>query len=348
MHLLRAYQQVSALLDRIDFPALQPGFHRFRFALYDSAHACVDGVLLPRDERFRGNTAIDDAGTPLAIWNLAGEDGDTTALASGMVHEMFHCFQHERGETRYPDDLSLLAYPDDPAHFARKHHENRLLADAFAHQDTDALRRFCAVRRARLAQYPQAVRQECLAETIEGTAEFVGLKALKTLAPTQYERTVAAYLCKLREDLPLLFDVRRGAYYTSALLCLTLDALHLSMRNDFGPQTLYEQNALSGAPDGACPDFPGLPLAYAAWVERKRSAIDACVQAAAFTPCPARVVGYDPMNMQRAGNLLLCMHFVAVRDAVSTRTLPGPVVLRLAEGSDRETEGYYLPASNFP
>ena len=340
MDLLSAHRAVSSLLAQLDFSTLFPGFHPFRFALYDETNACVDGAMCPRDERFRGNTAIDFGGEWLAIWNLSGDSSDPATLAHDMAHEMFHCFQLERGETRYPDDLSLLAYPDDGANFARKHHENRLLADAFERRDPDAVRQFCAVRNARLAQYPEAVRQECLPETIEGVAEYVGLKALQALNPAQYERAVAACLRRLREDVPLLFDVRRVSYDTGAVLCLTLGALELPVRNDFSAQTLYAQNALPVAPDGDCPDFPGLKQAHQAWMARKRETIDACMRTSGFTPCPARITGYDPMNMQRAGDLLLCTHFVCLHDGRSSRTLSGPVVLRLSPGKNDEIVGY--------
>lgn len=341
MNLLSAHRAVSVLLAQLDFSALFPGFHPFRFALYDEQNACVDGSMRPRDERFRGNTAIDLDGEWLAIWNLSDDPADPVTLAHDMAHEMFHCFQLERGETRYPDDLALLAYPDDTVHFARKHHENCLLADAFERRDSDALRQFCAVRNARLAHYPEAVRQECLAETIEGAAEYVGLKALQTFSPAQYERAVAACLRRLREDVPLLFDVRRGSYDTGAFFCLTLDALGFPVHNDFSAQTLYEQNALSAAPDGDCPDFPSLAQAHQAWTARKRQAVDACMRSAVFTSCPAHITGYDPMNMQRLGDLLLCTHFVCVHDGRITRTLSGPVVLRLAPGENDEIVGYY-------
>lgn len=341
MDLLSAHRAVSSLLAQLDFSTLFPGFHPFRFALYDETNACVDGTVRPRDERFRGNTAIDLGGEWLAIWNLAGDPADPVTLAHDMAHEMFHCFQLERGETRYPDDLALLAYPEDLANFARRHHENRLLANAFEHRDPDALRQFCAVRNARLAQYPETVRQECLTETIEGVAEYVGLKALKALHPAQFERAVAACLRRLREDVPLLFDVRRGSYDTGAVFCLTLDALGLPVRNDFSAQTLYEQNALSTAPDGDCPDFPGLKQALGAWSACKRQSIDACMRSAVYTPCPSRITGYDPMNMQRAGDLLLCTHFVCVHDGSITHTLSGPVVLRLSPGKNDEITGYY-------
>ena len=343
MNLACIHAQVSALLEPLDFAALFPGFHRFPFALYDAEHVYVNGALLPRDERFRGNTAIDDHGTPLAIWNLADDPMDPIDLAYCMVHEMFHCFQAEQGESRYPDDLALLQFPDDLDHFACKHRESVCLADAFEHRDAQALRHYSAIRRFRLAQYPQAVCQECRAETIEGLAEAVALRALQALDAGRFLRVTAGYARRLREDLALLFDVRRASYYTGALLALTLSALEPPLRAAWNEQTLYEQNALPIMPDGTATVPPGLAQAHRAWMQKKQSAIAAHVASSRFTACEACIGGYDPMNMLRVDDLLLCSHFVLLQTADECLTFSGPTVLRLHPGSARDVVGYYRP-----
>jgi hypothetical protein len=45
---------------------------------------------------------------------------------------MFHVYQQQHGETRYPDDLELLAYPDDLNNYQIKMLENELLVKAFS------------------------------------------------------------------------------------------------------------------------------------------------------------------------------------------------------------------------
>lgn len=343
MNLVHAYDEVCALLDRLNFDALFPGFHRFPFAFYDAEHAYVNGSLRPRDERFRGNTAIEDQGAPLAIWNLSDDPADPVELAYGMVHEMFHCFQTEQGESRYPDDLALLQFPDDLDHFACKHRESVCLADAFEHRDAQALRRYRAIRQFRLSQYPQAVGQECRVETVEGLAEAVALRALRVLDACRFRRVTAGYARRLREESALLFDVRRMAYYTGALLALTLAALEPPLRAAWNAQTLYAQNALPVAPDSTATATPGLAQAYRAWQQQKQSALAAHIASAGFTACEARIVGYDPMNMLRVDDLLLCTHFVLLQAANQRLTLQGPTVLRLRPGSARDVVGYYRP-----
>lgn len=40
------YEEISRQLERIDFEALWPGFHPYPFALYDGAHAILDGQFM--------------------------------------------------------------------------------------------------------------------------------------------------------------------------------------------------------------------------------------------------------------------------------------------------------------
>lgn len=40
------YEEISRQLERIDFGALWPGFHPYPFALYDGAHAILDGQFM--------------------------------------------------------------------------------------------------------------------------------------------------------------------------------------------------------------------------------------------------------------------------------------------------------------
>ena len=55
-------------------------------------------------------------------------------------------------------------------------------------------------------------------ETVEGTAEFVGLQALRTLSPEKYQRELDRYRALLQQPGPLLTDARRMAYYTLSLI----------------------------------------------------------------------------------------------------------------------------------
>ena len=107
MELLTLYHAVAEQLDRLDFAALYPGYHRYPFALYDEEQVCLEGQLFPWDDRFLGNTSIEYEGRRIAIWSVALDPQPPVALAANMAHEMFHCFQFDEGERRFPDGEAL-------------------------------------------------------------------------------------------------------------------------------------------------------------------------------------------------------------------------------------------------
>ena len=182
---------------------------------------------------------------------------------------------------------------------------------------------------------------EWKAETIEGTAETVCLRALRVLDPAQYAEALACYLAKLENELPLLFDARRLCYYTGTVLCLTLERLGLPLYNDFTGTTLYEQNRPTEVLCADAPEETALTALFTEHTQKQQTLIEAHRQAHAFVPCKAAICGYDPMNMVRAEQALYCSHFLFIRQGETTRRLDGPVLVQLAPGSDHHITGYY-------
>lgn len=253
---------------------------------------------------------------------------------------MFHCFQFEQGEYRFPDDLRLLNAPTEPDFYRLKLAENRSLAAACRTGDAAEFRRFSALRNERAARFPQIAAEEWKAETIEGTVETVCLRALRVLDPAQYAGTLACYLAKLENELPLLFDARRLCYYIGTVLCLTLERLGLPLCNDFTGTTLYEQNRSTEALCTDTPEEAALTALFTEHAKKQQALFESHQQAHAFIPCEATICGYDPMNMNRVGQALYCSHFLFIRQGESTRRLDGPVLVQLALGSDHHITGY--------
>ena len=250
MELTQLYASLRRTLAQLDFNDLFPGFHPYPFALYTDENACLDGQLLPRPQEFYGNTAVLRGGRYIAIWNVdLDPPRDMDRFAAHMVHEMFHCHQFTCGETRFPEDLAILACPVSAERFAARHWEYSLLADAFETADPRRLGQFAGLRALRRKMEPEAVVQELKTETAEGMAEFVGLKALHRLSPEQFTRETASYARILRSEDGPLFDSRRMAYYTGALFFLTLERLGRPVVNDFrDPRTAYDQNPVDPEP----------------------------------------------------------------------------------------------------
>lgn len=70
MNLPAAYRAVDKVLDTLDFNALFAGFHKYKYALCTGSEICLDGKMIPGQDFFRGNTAIEYNGEYLAIWNM--------------------------------------------------------------------------------------------------------------------------------------------------------------------------------------------------------------------------------------------------------------------------------------
>lgn len=340
MELLTLYHAVAEQLDRLDFAALYPGYHRYPFALYDEEQVCLEGQLFPWDDRFLGNTSIEYEGRRIAIWSVALDPQPPVALAANMAHEMFHCFQFDEGERRFPDDLRLLNAPVEPDFYRLKLAENRALAAACRTGEKEELLRFAALRNKRARRFPHVTAEEWKTETIEGTAETVCLRALRVLDPTRYTETRERYLAKLENELPLLFDARRLCYYTGTVLCLALEQLGLPLRNEFTGATLYEQNCPTETLCADAPEEAALTALFTEHIQKQQALIEAHRQAHAFIPCEAAICGYDPMNMFRVGQQLYCSHFLFIHQGETTRRLDGPVLAQLAPGSDHHITGY--------
>ena len=344
MDLLQTYHKVNSILDGVNFNTLFEGFHKYRFALYSSKEIILDGQVLPPRDDFRGNTAKEYEGEYIAIWNMEFDSvEDEERLAYLLVHEMFHCHQHTNNESRFPSDLDLLDYPEDVDNFTKKYNENRYLADAYEQQDTELFRNFVSIRKERYEKYPSMVCQEWKAETLEGMAEYIGLKALNQINEEKYTAVVDSYMDKLREESKLLFDVRRISYYTGAVYFLCLERMGMPVRNDFGSElTAFEQNPVdSRGLEVKVSSYDFISGEFAKLTEEKERKIRDYIKCAKYTECNAFICGYDPMNMFRQGDLIYCKHFVCLNENGEVKMFRSAVVLKLAEGSNSKVTGYY-------
>lgn len=347
------YHSVDETLERVNFPALFPTFHAFPFALYNQNTVYLPEGEIPYDNRFLGNTAIEFEGGFLAIWNVEEpQKENVTELTASLVHEMFHAFQRERGEERYPYDLIGLDYPRTAEVLTAKAAEYALLREAFYETDVlkkrAALRRFMAWRKHRRVWMGDIVLQEYLTETVEGMAEYVSLKALSELSEPLFSATVERHLKSLSLDAPCALDMRRLAYASGSLVLLALDGAGLSFTHEMGEEkrTVFELVSEGVAPEA--PPAPQSGVAEAA-LEKSRAYESSLEEKfAAFTRLTTQktegqffICGYDPMNMVKQNGNVLCSHFVMLKNAAGeTRFLKGPVFLHMKSGSHNEVTAY--------
>ena len=345
MNLLKIHTAVNAILNTVDFNALFEGFHKYRFALYTSEEIIIDGKIIPYQDGFRGNTSIFYEGEYIAIWNLEFDPiDDPEQLAYCLIHEMFHCHQYTNNETRYPSDFELLNYPDDIENFVNKYNENKYLADAYEQHDIELLRKFAYIREIRYKVYPSMVCQELKAETLEGMAEYIGLKALESINAEKYRAIVDDYLGKLKAESNLLFDIRRTSYFTGTIFFLCLEQFGFSVNNVFdSEETAYEQNRIDITDVTAeIISYSFILSNYKQLRQEKKAKVEEHIKHSQYIESDAFICGYDPMNMFRIDDVVFCSYFVCINENDEVKTINSAVALKLAKGSNQSIVGYYL------
>jgi len=324
------YSKIEKIHSEIDFNSIWRGFNRYEFALYNQDTVYFKDKTIPLDNRFLGNTSIEYEGRQIAIWNVnSPEKEDAEYLAADLVHEMFHAHQRSNGETRYPNDLQLLAYPDNQDNFKLKMMEIWHLTKAFLDKDISHLDKFISLRKARSYMIGDFITQEYKAETLEGMAEYAGLSALEQINKEKFNKRLTSHISKLTEPGDLLFNPRLLAYYTGAVLCHALKILNIDFYHELSNErTLFE--ILTTTAESSI-------LGFNEYINKKREKFDNFIKNhSEVHQADTFIAGYDPMNMIRLDNRILCERFIILNGEY----IQGPVMLILKEGSFNQIESF--------
>ncbi|MCL2217208.1 MAG: hypothetical protein FWB91_09345 [Defluviitaleaceae bacterium] len=346
------YKIIDETIEKVNFNKIWPGFSRFNFALYNKSNVYFKDEVIPWDNRFLGNTSIEYNGKFIAIWYVENpHKEDSQILAADLVHEMFHAFQRMRNESRYPNDLLMLNYPDNIENYAVKHVENLILVNAFLSDDLSAKREFVknylSARKYRENLIGDIIRQEYYAETIEGIAEYGGSMALKQISYDKYSNRINAYIENLKILDSRFFDTRRLLYYTGAVFCIVLSEAGIDIHHRVGDT---ENPLFSLAAESSKAERPTISINIEDLSEKvKRHTNDKKAKFDEFFKTATEKVdgdyficGYDPMNMIKMEDMILCSHFVMLKgnDSGEPIFIQGPVLVNLKKNSVNEACSY--------
>ena len=248
MDLMLSYSRIMKKLDMLEFDALWPGFSRCPFALYDDGQVVLSGETLPKTDAFIANTAIRYRDAWIAIWKLT-EDMDLDALTSKIVHEMFHAYQMEKKESRFPDETDALTqYEYTPEYLTIKRRETLLLAELCERFDAKKYQELVSLRKRRMKDYPYQYHYGCGVEVIEGSAQYVEWQVLKEFNPDQYQKVKTECTSRLR-DIQRLMPVRALCYDTGAALLDVCKSKGMPVNLHVGDETehLLPDSALESA-----------------------------------------------------------------------------------------------------
>lgn len=220
MDLAQIYNSIRARIDSIDFNTLWEGFHPFRFALYNDTECYVDGKYIEKTGEFYANTSIVYNGENIAIWMLKEEPDDIDLLAASIVHEMFHAFQNECGENRYPDEnRALLGYQYSLENLSAKMQEAELMREILLEGKENRFSELLRLRKSRKEYFPKQYDYEARAEQIEGTAKYIELLVLEKITPEKSRSRLFQMLADVMSP-ERYFPIRIISYTTGALfLC---------------------------------------------------------------------------------------------------------------------------------
>jgi hypothetical protein len=363
MDIREIYKKVYENLDRINFESIWPGFHEYAFALYNDKIVYLVDKEIPIDSRFLGNTSITFEGKPMAIWCVSYEQDtiDIDGLTSNLVHEMFHCYQSDQGETRFPDDLYLLRYPDNLENYSLKYQENLYLTKAM--YSKESYLHFVEIRQKRVSLIGDIINQEFKAETIEGLAEYCGSQALKQLSLDKYQDRIEKY-CNIVSTLSEeQFDIRRMSYYIGTLFFIFSNAYEYSYNHDlschetfynqltvatkitevsdFEDKTVVEAETIAETVAVADAEANQIQIIFNKYIQRKSNTINDFISTHKDEEMfDGYLCGYDPMNMIRLSDKLYCSHFIVVKNdsLKEPRFIKGPILLYLKENSNNLIE----------
>lgn len=335
------YLEVSRRLKKIDFEALWPGFQPRPFALYDRREAVLEGRRFEKPESFYGNTGVFYEGRQIAIWDIELDPPkDLDVFASCLVHEMFHAFQAERGESRFPDDLKLLAEEPKAKALALKIAERRLLAEGdFAE--------FCAARLARRKNF--STHEEEMVETAEGMAQFAEFLVLRQLAPALLEKKPERCRAKLKD--PAEAAKSRLCGYDSGMYMLWRAAESgLDIYHSVGRETrsVFEILSEQAAAKAVSPPDEKLLEAAAGLISEQRRLQNADLEefhraARKKEEGPFVICGYDPINLWRQGDILFSKSFVSLRAfGGEVKNIYGNALFNMESGSGNRVLNYSI------
>ncbi len=372
--LLDTYRKLEERLAKLDFASLWPRFAKPVYALYTDETMCIDGELLPKPDYFYGNTAIEYKDRMIAIWMLKPDQIETEEgldrLTARIVHEMFHVFQMENGESRFPNDLELIAFPLDAQLVALAYRENALLGrfadmmksveripenDLQKQQRLDVmmiLHRIGEIRSKMRALSDGAMINEWRVETLEGLAEYVGFKALRQLNGNLAAREIDVYtenLCKTTD----VMDHRGRGYHAGVLLYSLVEKAELEFDRSFATEkTLWELIEERVIATGESSDEVILTDEE---LEKARLTIDREQNRRASKlksfqakfpnekSIDASICGYDPMNLMRVGDYLISTSFLMLDEDGEKYRLMGDHLLRMKTGDYWVVEVLYTP-----
>lgn len=237
MELSELYNEVLSYVNKVDLNKLWPNFRLLKFALYNDKECFFNGKYIEKTNEFLGNTSIKYEDEYIAIWNVMGEI-DSRILASKMIHEMFHGFQNENKESRFPDEIkAVYQYKYTNENLSLKLKENELIITLLENFNQELFSDLLRLRKYRSVNFPVEFIYETKIEQIEGTANYIELMVLNEIDSKLYLNKIDEMRHSIVEP-NRFFPIRIISYNIGALLIKILKDNNISFNQGFDHLTI--------------------------------------------------------------------------------------------------------------
>lgn len=365
--LLENAKMIKQLLGEVDSAIIWPGFKLYPFAIYNQTdYYLVNPFRTPlnlsqvkptiyrgqTDERFLGNTAIAYEEGFIAIWDSRTIGLlDKEHLASMMVHEMFHAYQRERGEQRFPNELLGVNYPFTVENLVLRYIERDLLLKACLSdnsiQQLELLANYFQLRHQRQQTIEEALSFEKGIESIEGTALYVEYQVLLQLkkGTVRLVEFIEGYTVISADHL----KIRLSSYHQGLLLSLLADQLLGDWQENFMCSELYLSDYIETTLGNRLPkqeplDIKQLRIQYSeeeaelshyvqAWNQQRDTLFEQFEQNRIGETIigPVKITGIDPMNIMMRNHDVIHQTFLRINRGQGDEVLTGPIKTEIGE-----------------
>lgn len=353
-------KELEKLLNTVDYNKLWTGFKKTKYAIYNDEKFYINdnsGIDInlekegsfyvgKTDARFTGNTAISINDNYVAIWNegTIPEDIDNIKLASLIIHEMFHCYQCERGEKRFPNELLGMDYPITVENINMRMLERRYLLEACKEKNKERkkelLTLFYNIREKREKLIGDFIDYEKAVESVEGTAVYVEFQALNQLIAESQDIVLEKYMSGFTDIKESNLAIRQSSYRQGALLGLIADEFIPNWKHKFDNSKLFLSDFIKNEleikevdVDLKHEDLPIIEECINNWNE-KRDAVFEEFERKDKLNCLEegfQITGFDPMNVVKRNKEIIHKNILRIKLNDGEKIIKGPVKTTIGE-----------------
>lgn len=328
MKLLEIYQKVESMISKVEFHLLWPNFRLYSFALYDEHEVQFSTFSQPLTPEFVGNTSITYHQEKIAIWNMhLSKVDDMNILASKIIHEMFHAFQQDNQEIKFPNEVDGLFYRYHINNLTIKHQENIMLAQLWNHWSMDLFKAFLQTRKNRELDFEKEVNYESKIEVVEGMAQFVELQALRQLSFDTFQQSMNVLIERVKSKASLL-HIRHHSYDVGALILFLLEKAQMKINYDFDSQdTIYvglSKQLISKKQKNVIDDE--INQLVQEKEKENQEKVEEFIRDKEIKYVSFQIMGFDPLSSFIYDNYLYCSYVLFIDDFQTQQMLMGPIV----------------------